>query len=126
MFQVRYSRRSPQWQLTGSNLTVQYYLGEMVLRLGSKHLLGGLRFPLEIQLIHYNAKYKNLQEAMSQLDGVVVVVKFFQVRFTLLLTFLVFKYVILQIRSVFSVSTKTHNNDVIFIFLLVHERISKI
>lgn len=58
---------------------MKYYLGEMVLRLGSKHLLGGLSFPLEIQLIHYNAKYKDLQEAMSEPDGVVVVVKFFQV-----------------------------------------------
>ncbi|XP_050731452.1 uncharacterized protein LOC127006012 isoform X2 [Eriocheir sinensis] len=78
ILRVRYSRRSPQWQLTGSNLRVPYYLGEMVLRLGSKHLLGGLRFPLEIQLIHYNAKYKDLQEAMTEPDGVVVVVKFFQ------------------------------------------------
>lgn len=85
--QIRYSRRSPQWQLTGSNLTVQYHLGEVVLRLGSKHLLGGLRFPLEVQLIHYNAKYKDLQEAMNEPDGVVVVVKFFQVNFPFLLNF---------------------------------------
>ncbi|XP_045133581.1 uncharacterized protein LOC123517513 [Portunus trituberculatus] len=75
---VRYSTRAPQWQLTGSNLTVTYYLGEIVLRLGSKHLLGGLSFPLEAQLIHYNSMYSNLQEALSQPDGVVVVVKFFQ------------------------------------------------
>lgn len=79
MLQVRYSTRSPQWQLTANNLTVQYYLGEMVLRMGSKHLLGGLSFPLELLLIHYNAKYKDLQEAKSKPDGVVVVVKFFQV-----------------------------------------------
>lgn len=78
VIRVRYSTRAPQWQLTGGNLRTTYYLGEMVLRLGSKHLLGGLHFPLEAQLIHYNAKYKNLQEALNEHDGVVVVVKFFQ------------------------------------------------
>ena len=87
--QVRYSTRAPQWQLTGGNLTVNYYLGEMVLRLGSKHLMGGLSFPLEAQLIHYNSKYNNLQEALSEPDGVVVVVKFFQVSSQLLFIFYV-------------------------------------
>lgn len=71
----------PQWELVGGGDLdhTTYLLGEMVLRWGSEHHLAGFTFPLELQLLHYNAKYKDLEEAKTKEDGVVVVAKLFQV-----------------------------------------------
>ncbi|XP_068216059.1 uncharacterized protein [Palaemon carinicauda] len=73
-----YPTRSPEWELAGSNLTSGYYLAGMQLRWGSEHRLGGLSFPLELQLLHYNSRYKTFQEAMTKPEGLVIVSKFFQ------------------------------------------------
>ncbi|XP_064102354.1 uncharacterized protein LOC135212657 [Macrobrachium nipponense] len=78
VLKVLYPTRSPEWELVGSNLTNAYYLSAIQLRWRSEHRLGGLTFPLEMQLMHYNSKYKTFQEAMTRTDGLVMVSKFFQ------------------------------------------------
>ncbi|KAK4317611.1 hypothetical protein Pmani_011317 [Petrolisthes manimaculis] len=78
VLRVRYSPVSPQWELVGGDLDKTFLLGEIVLRWGSEHHLAGFSFPLEVQLLHYNAQYKNLKEAMTVKKGVVVVAKLFQ------------------------------------------------
>jgi len=39
---------------------------------GSEHLVEGESFPLELHLVHYNAKYKSLGDAVQQKDGLAV------------------------------------------------------
>ncbi|KAK7066928.1 hypothetical protein SK128_012060 [Halocaridina rubra] len=73
-----YPTRSPEWQLTGSDLADAYYLAGIQLKWGSEHHLGGLSFPLEVQLVHYSSKYMDILEALDKKGELVVVSKFFQ------------------------------------------------
>ncbi|XP_063585481.1 uncharacterized protein LOC134762928 [Penaeus indicus] len=68
LLKVAFPGEEPQWELSGGHLTTPYHLNHMLFRWGSDHHLGGLSFPLEVQLVHYN----------SESDDVVVVSKFFQ------------------------------------------------
>merc|ERR1719357_463677 len=40
---------------------------------GSEHLVGGRAFPLELHLVHYNAKYGTIGEALKYPDGLAVI-----------------------------------------------------
>merc|ERR1719357_2118982 len=40
---------------------------------GSEHLVGGRAFPLELHLVHYNAKYGTIGEALKYKDGLAVI-----------------------------------------------------
>ncbi|XP_047473451.1 uncharacterized protein LOC125028139 isoform X2 [Penaeus chinensis] len=68
LLKVAFPGEEAQWELSGGLLTTPYHLNHMLFRWGSDHHLGGLSFPLEVQLVHYS----------SDSDDVVVVSKFFQ------------------------------------------------
>ena len=40
--------------------------------IGSEHVVDGVRYPLEIHMVHYNEKYTNKDEAFLHPDGVAV------------------------------------------------------
>ena len=42
-----------------------------------------VHFPLEVQLVHYNAKYDSMNEAIGHEDGIAILVTFFQVQILL-------------------------------------------
>ena len=46
---------------------------------GSEHSRSSVSFPLEVQLIHYNQKYPNIQKAMNMPDGLAIFATFFKV-----------------------------------------------
>ncbi|XP_042861113.1 uncharacterized protein LOC122246546 [Penaeus japonicus] len=68
ILKVVFPGEEPQWELSGGHLATPHYLSHMLFRWGSDHHLGGLSFPLEVQLVHYG----------SESEDVVVVSKFFQ------------------------------------------------
>ncbi|XP_076065689.1 carbonic anhydrase 2-like [Oratosquilla oratoria] len=39
---------------------------------GSEHTIDGVRYPMELHLVHYNAKYNSLGEAVEKPDGLAV------------------------------------------------------
>ena len=39
---------------------------------GSEHVLDGMKYPLEIHMVHFNEKYPDLKEASLHPDGVAV------------------------------------------------------
>ncbi|XP_011496417.1 PREDICTED: carbonic anhydrase 2-like [Ceratosolen solmsi marchali] len=47
---------------------------------GSEHLLHGIRYPMEMHLIHRNMKYKDLSTALQYEDGLAVLGIFFQLQ----------------------------------------------
>lgn len=47
---------------------------------GSEHIMNGIRFPVEMHIIHRNMKYKNISEAISHTDGLTVLAFFYQVQ----------------------------------------------
>lgn len=47
--------------------------------IGSEHSIFGQKFPVEIHLVHYNDKYKSLEEAFDKPDGLCVIAVFLQV-----------------------------------------------
>ena len=48
--------------------------------LGSEHTIQGKKFPLEIHMVHFNDKYKDLEEASNHPDGVAVNAIMYEVR----------------------------------------------
>lgn len=46
---------------------------------GSEHLLNGVRYPMEMHLIHRNKIYQNMEIALNNSDGLSVIGVFFQV-----------------------------------------------
>ncbi|XP_043288088.1 carbonic anhydrase 7-like isoform X2 [Venturia canescens] len=47
---------------------------------GSEHVLNGVRFPMEMHIIHRNMKYSNLAQALEHKDGLTVLAIFFQLQ----------------------------------------------
>ncbi|TRY79582.1 hypothetical protein TCAL_08940 [Tigriopus californicus] len=47
---------------------------------GSEHLKSGTSFPMEVQLLHYNAKYESMKAALEYPDGLAGLAIFFQVK----------------------------------------------
>lgn len=45
---------------------------------GCEHTLEGMKYSMEAHAVHYNAKYKNFEEAVSKPDGLAVVAFFIQ------------------------------------------------
>ncbi|XP_011630525.1 carbonic anhydrase 9-like [Pogonomyrmex barbatus] len=46
---------------------------------GAEHVLNGIRYPMEIHIVHRNMAYSNISHALQHEDGIVVVAAFFQV-----------------------------------------------
>ncbi|XP_020279273.1 carbonic anhydrase 9-like [Pseudomyrmex gracilis] len=46
---------------------------------GAEHVLNGIRYPMEVHIVHRNMAYSNFSDALWHEDGVVVVAAFFQV-----------------------------------------------
>ncbi|XP_077510168.1 uncharacterized protein LOC144121096 isoform X1 [Amblyomma americanum] len=46
---------------------------------GSEHTIRGFQYPLELHLVHFNAKYGSASEAMKYQDGLAVVAIYFEV-----------------------------------------------
>lgn len=72
----------------GSNTTTQTWVFAQVhlhwgrtgkINEGSEHYLQGIAYPLEAHLVHYNAQYGSVGNAVGQPDGLLVVGYFFQV-----------------------------------------------
>ena len=47
---------------------------------GSEHILNGVRFPMEMHIIHRNKNYPNMEVALNNSDGLAVLGIFFQVK----------------------------------------------
>ncbi|XP_015513749.1 putative carbonic anhydrase 3 [Neodiprion lecontei] len=47
---------------------------------GSEHILNGIRFPMEMHIIHRNMKYPTVDEAYAHEDGLTVLAVFFQLQ----------------------------------------------
>eukprot|EP00090_Calanus_glacialis_P025332 TRINITY_DN39557_c0_g1_i1.p1 TRINITY_DN39557_c0_g1~~TRINITY_DN39557_c0_g1_i1.p1 ORF type:complete len:383 (+),score=83.77 TRINITY_DN39557_c0_g1_i1:257-1405(+) len=47
---------------------------------GSEHRLDGRAFPMELHLVHWNTKYKNVEEAVNKKDGLAVVAFLYQIQ----------------------------------------------
>ena len=47
---------------------------------GSEHVLDGMKYPLEIHMVHFNEKYSDLKEASLHPDGVAVNAFLYKVR----------------------------------------------
>jgi len=45
---------------------------------GSEHVINGQRYSMEVHLVHFNAKYGNIKEAVNQKDGLAVIAFFIQ------------------------------------------------
>lgn len=69
----------------GGKLTAEYefeglhfHWGDINSR-GSEHTFNGVRYPMEMHLVHRNKKYKNMDEAQKNHDGLCVVAFFYQI-----------------------------------------------
>ncbi|KAL6424264.1 hypothetical protein ACFW04_009829 [Cataglyphis niger] len=47
---------------------------------GAEHVLNGIRYPMEMHIVHRNKAYSNFSHALQHEDGVAVIAVFFQVR----------------------------------------------
>uniref|UniRef100_A0A1B6E4K2 Carbonic anhydrase n=1 Tax=Clastoptera arizonana TaxID=38151 RepID=A0A1B6E4K2_9HEMI len=47
---------------------------------GSEHAIDGIRYPLEMHVVHFKREYVNLEEALHREDGVVVLVHLFDIQ----------------------------------------------
>jgi len=73
--------------VTGGGLVGQYIFDQLhfhwsndVTKEGSVHSFDHVfRFPCEVHLVHFNAKYKTLAEAANHADGVVILVVLMEV-----------------------------------------------
>lgn len=45
---------------------------------GSEHIFNGVRYPMEMHLVHRNKNYESLEEAMMHHDGLCVIAVFYQ------------------------------------------------
>lgn len=66
---------------------------------GSEHSKSRTFFPLEVQLIHFNTKYRNMEDALGRPDGVAILATLFQVYH--MVTFLVTKDQICEMYDLF-------------------------
>lgn len=69
----------------GGKLTAEYefdglhfHWGERNNR-GSEHTFNGVRYPMEMHLVHRNKKYKSVDEATKHHDGLAVIAFFYQI-----------------------------------------------
>lgn len=46
---------------------------------GSEHTLDGHRYPMEIHFVHYNDRYRSIDEALKHSDGLAVIGAFFEI-----------------------------------------------
>ncbi|XP_076837065.1 carbonic anhydrase [Brachyhypopomus gauderio] len=78
-FQVGFADDADKSTLTGGPISGTYRLKQFHFHWGSKddhgseHTVGGLRFPSELHLVHWNTKYQNFSEAVDKPDGLAVV-----------------------------------------------------
>ncbi|KAK2588627.1 hypothetical protein KPH14_006395 [Odynerus spinipes] len=82
---------SANWQaerpyLTGGPLSGDYvfsqmhfHWGETEMR-GSEHRVDGANMPMELHVVHFKTKYSTQEEALRQIDGVVMVVYLFKLQ----------------------------------------------
>lgn len=64
--------------ITGGGLRKLFKLEQMHFHWGSEHLVGGTRYPLELHLVHYDANYGSLQEALGKNNSLAVVAVLFR------------------------------------------------
>jgi len=70
--------------ISGAGLKNKYNFAQLHLHwgntsvAGSEHTVAGARFPLELHLVHYNARYADISEAVGHEDGLAVVGILFQ------------------------------------------------
>ncbi|XP_034240975.1 carbonic anhydrase 2-like isoform X2 [Thrips palmi] len=64
--------------VTGGGLRKLFKLEQMHFHWGSEHLVGGLRYPLELHLVHYDANYGSLQEALGKNGSLAVIAVLFR------------------------------------------------
>ena len=56
-----------------SFVQIHFHWGNDTWRGGSEHLIRRLRYPAEMHIVHYNAKYGSYEEAIKYPDGVAVI-----------------------------------------------------
>ncbi|KAL4224597.1 carbonic anhydrase [Mactra antiquata] len=66
--------------VTGRSFELQgrRFRGSGIMSAGSEHTIDGLRFEGELHFVFYNSRYRNLEEATSRHDGIVVIVLLIQ------------------------------------------------
>ncbi|KAG5675574.1 hypothetical protein PVAND_005468 [Polypedilum vanderplanki] len=80
------STKYRQPYIFGGKLRNEYYYHALHFHWGDKnsrgaeHVLNDIRYPLEMHMIHVNAKYGNIEEALNHKDGLAVLAFFYQIR----------------------------------------------
>lgn len=64
--------------ISGGGLRKLYKLEQMHFHWGSEHLVNGQRFALELHLVHYDANYASLQEALGKNNSLAVIAVLFR------------------------------------------------
>ncbi|KAK2151080.1 hypothetical protein LSH36_376g03052 [Paralvinella palmiformis] len=73
------------YMISGGKLPAQYKLQQFHFHWGSnnskgsEHLINGRQYPLEMHLVHYDVKYKDISEAVKYPDGIAVIGVMFEV-----------------------------------------------
>ncbi|KAL7851670.1 hypothetical protein AOLI_G00220260 [Acnodon oligacanthus] len=84
-FQVDFADDDNKSTLTGGPVTGTYRLKQFHFHWGSadekgsEHTVGGMKFPCELHLVHWNTKYANFGEAVNKPDGLAVVGVFLKI-----------------------------------------------
>ncbi|XP_075711263.1 carbonic anhydrase 12 [Rhinoderma darwinii] len=67
----------PPFRYVASQL--HFHWGSLAAHKGSEHCIGGKRFPAEMHIVHYNAKYADFSTAMEAADGLAVLGIFIEI-----------------------------------------------
>lgn len=97
--EVRFKQLTGLPSVKGGSLPSEFILDHMHFHWESEHTIDGKRYPLELHLVHYDARHGNISEAKKMKDGLAVLGVLFNVSSCFLLRAV--KPVIKSIRILF-------------------------
>lgn len=56
-----------------------HWSSDLIDKNGSEHTINNVHYPVEIHLVHFNSKYKNIYEAINQPGGYAILSVFMEV-----------------------------------------------
>ncbi|XP_053678328.1 putative carbonic anhydrase 3 [Anopheles nili] len=76
---VQVNNRDPSVMVQGGGLGARFVLDQMHFHWGSEHTISGVRYGLELHLVHHDSRYQTLDEAVQARNGVAVLGVLFHV-----------------------------------------------
>uniref|UniRef100_A0AAG5DUH3 Carbonic anhydrase n=1 Tax=Anopheles atroparvus TaxID=41427 RepID=A0AAG5DUH3_ANOAO len=76
---VQVNNADPAVSVQGGGLPGRFVLDQMHFHWGSEHTIGGVRYGLELHLVHHDARYPTLGDAVAARNGVAVLGVLFHV-----------------------------------------------